>query len=301
MSHEKLTVMGPEALSSSTRGANHNQDQPPMFVTNHTIKSKYRDDIRGWIQMLIMFAEVDTKSKAMVNGAGPLVYRACDDYAQQIIQSAETSASINLKGSKNDPTREALVEQIINIIAKDSTTELMRMEVELLNNIQTCVRRTGESPHMFANRYTGTVARYVNQTSELTELTSRQFAVTMLRNAKLTPDTLNSLMFQLTTKISIKMAGAKTIQIQIRDTDALAINGSIKDSSVQGTPNFDVIDNFSNNISALITRSKAECNVSVIGMDETAQSRAQVRVVAEGAPQENCHQGIYALKKDKWI
>ena len=150
---------------------------------------------------------------------------------------------------------------------------------------------------MYSNRYTDTVARYVNQTSELTELTSRQFAATMLRNAKLTPDTLNSLMFQLTTKISNKMAGAKSIQIKIRDTDAHAINVFMKGSNVQGTPNFDVIDNLSNNISALITRSKAECNISVIGMHETAQSLAQVRVVAEGSTQEIVTRGSMLGKR----
>ena len=46
--------------------------------------------------MPIMFAEVDTKSNAMLNGAGPLMYRPFDDYAQQIIQNAEKSGSIDL-------------------------------------------------------------------------------------------------------------------------------------------------------------------------------------------------------------
>lgn len=98
--------------------------------------------------MLNMFAEVDTKSRATLNGAGPLIYTSCDDFAQQMIQSAEKSGIVCVKGNRNDPTREDLVEQIVNIIAKDSPTELMRMEVQLLNDIQLVCSEQGKA-HIF--------------------------------------------------------------------------------------------------------------------------------------------------------
>ena len=84
--------------------------------------------------MLRMFSEVENKSKAMLKGAGHLIYMVCDDFAQQMLRSAEKSGTLSLKGGKDGPTREKLVEKIINIIAKESPTEIVRMEVDLLTD-----------------------------------------------------------------------------------------------------------------------------------------------------------------------
>ena len=83
-----------------------------------------------------MFSEVENKSKAILKGAGHLIYLACDDFAQQMLRSAEKSGNLSLKGEKDDPTREKLVEKTINIIAKESPTEIVRMEVDLLTDIR---------------------------------------------------------------------------------------------------------------------------------------------------------------------
>ena len=228
--------------------------------------------------MLIVFAEVDTKSKAMLMGAGHLIYRCCDDYAQQMIQSAEKSGNIIPKGTADDLSRELLVESIIDVIAKQSTTELVRMEVDLLSDIQKCIRKQGESPHNCANRFAGTVARYVNQTTKLTELSSRQFAVTMLRNAKLTPDTLNGLIFQLTYKIDVNSRLCRFLNLEVTLDTANKLVTFIKENLNNAVECKEIIQGVSDEIEKMKSRSDKECNISIFSIEEATQSLAQVKM-----------------------
>ena len=169
--------------------------------------------------MLLMFSDVENKSKAMLKGAGHLIYMACDDFAQNMLGSAEKSGTLSLKGEKDDLTMEKLVKKIINIIAKESPTEILRMEVDLLTGIQTCVRNRKECPHSFANRFNGTVAKYVNETTKRKDLTSKQFAITLLRTASLNPVTLNAFMFQLTAKADNANNGTKVLNHCINEDE----------------------------------------------------------------------------------
>ena len=197
---EVATVMGPESSSVSFSGAS--VTSPPKFVSNVTAKTKYRDSLRRWMRMLTQFAKVDSKSKAILEGAGHLIYLSCDTLSQELLNQAEKSGELVLDGQQDDVSRNKMVEKILNTIAKDTPTEKVKREVDLLTEIQSCQRTSDESPSTFAVRFSSAVAAYANQTVELNENTSRQFAVLMLRNANLSPDTLNSLLFQLTTNIT---------------------------------------------------------------------------------------------------
>ena len=281
MTTDISTVMGPATLSSAPQRGLGNTYQAPHFITNETPKARYRDALRMWIQMLFMFSEVDSKSKAMLKGAGHLIYMACDDYAQQMLRSAEKSGTLSLKGEQNDPEKQLLVESIINVIAKESPTELVRLEVDLLTAIHNCKRNRKESPHSFANRFNGTVARYVNQTTKLTDLTSRQFAITMLRNATLNPVTLNALMFQLTSKADEANKGPKMLEYAINIENCAILTTFIDKANLKEGVNYDEIKAMSEQMKELITQSNSEHKITMFTMEDATQYLAQIKEVSE--------------------
>ena len=273
--------MGPAALSSAPQGGSGTATQAPQFVTNKTPKARYRDAIRMWVQMVFMFSEVDTKSKAILKGAGHLIYMACDDCAQQMLRSAEKTGSLTLKGDVNDPTREMLVEDIINVIAKDSPTEIVRMEVDLLTDIHTCVRNRKESPHNFANRFNGKVAMYVNQTTKLTDITSRQFAITLLRNASLNTTTLNALMFQLTAKAGEANKGVKLINHCINTDQCGLLTTFIDKENKEGSTNYEAIKVISTQMKGLVAKSESDHVITMFTIEDATEYLAQIKEMSD--------------------
>lgn len=71
--------------------------------------------------------------------------------------------------------------------------------MNLLTAIHNCSGKEDETFPAFVTRFMGTVARYKNHTAGVSDGTSRQVAILMLRDVHLTADTMNSLLFQLTT------------------------------------------------------------------------------------------------------
>lgn len=174
-------------------------------------------------------AEVDNKHKAILRGAGHVVYMACDELAQELLKQMEKAGKLNMDGAESDATRSKLIESIIDTIAKDTPNESVMREVDFLSAIQSCIRNEGESVPKFVNRFKGTVARYVNQTAELNAFANRQFAILILRNAKLSPGTMNSVTFQLTTNASSSSAGIMTVDLTLEEGDAKMILSMLKE------------------------------------------------------------------------
>lgn len=127
-----------------------------------------------------------------------MLYLAADDDAKEALKQAETEGTLSLEGSEDDENRTELVAKIMSILATESPTEKIQREVELVSDIQSCKRKPSESPDVFATRYKTCVARYVNQSTAANRGDDQQWAVMLLRNAMLTPDTLNAITFQLT-------------------------------------------------------------------------------------------------------
>lgn len=123
--------MRTEAASSGV--AFLNPINPPRFVTNKTIKKEYMDAARTWIEMMIQLAMEDPKNKSHVSAAGHLLYMAGDGTAKQMIKQAEKSKLLTLKGIPEDTTRELLGGSIINIISRESPTDAVRAEVDVLS------------------------------------------------------------------------------------------------------------------------------------------------------------------------
>lgn len=63
------------------------------------------------------------------------------------------------------------------------------------------VYRTGMRAHkVFVNRFDGAVGKYINHTGNTDDQNGEQWAVLLIKNANLTPDTRKAVTFQLTTR-----------------------------------------------------------------------------------------------------
>lgn len=209
-SAEYPIVMGPDAMTTSTHAS---LNTAPTFATNLTNKCKYRDSVTKWTAMLRLRATTDYRAEALLRSVGLMLYLAADDDAQETIKQAETEGRIVLEGSDDDADRSALVASIISLIATDSPTEKIQREVDLLSSIQTCKRKPTEAADIFANRFKASIARYVNQSTNSHQGEDQQWAVMLLRNAMLTPDTLNAITFQLTTGAALSTTKARTVTL----------------------------------------------------------------------------------------
>lgn len=190
------TVMGPEGLPSAAELSNGNN--PPAFITGRTIKKRYADELRLWIEMMESYSSSE-KLKYELRNAGFKIYRRCDEQARDILDEARSNGSLNLKGNnEEDPTRTKLVDQIIKLIATESIPERITRKVALLNEISSCVRSEGETPSSFANRFKSLTAKYSVQIGHIDHNASCRMALMMIQNARLPPSIQSNMVIQLT-------------------------------------------------------------------------------------------------------
>lgn len=209
------TVMGPVHTSSDTHPSTID---PPSYVTNQTNKVQYKDALLTWIDIIRSFAKFDHKSQARLDMVGLIIYMSCDADTKAKLRAAETGGILNLKGEIDDPDRSHLISQILSTIAAESASEKIQREVTMLNNIHQCNRHKNETPETFANRFDAKVAEYVHQRSDKHSSNDQQWALLMLQNANLTPDTLNSITFQLTTGAAMRKNPVSPTTFSIQGT-----------------------------------------------------------------------------------
>lgn len=244
----------------------------PRYATGITNKVDYRDILVRWVRMINNCAIVDTKHRAILASIGHNIYLACDKIARELLKQAEKTGRLNMDGDESDPTRVNLVTAILDIVAKDTPNEAVMREVDLLSAIQKCQRSNTESAPDYVSRFSGAVAEYVNQTNELNQFANRQFSILMLRNARLTPNTMNAVTFQLGTTANSKEHESKTTEIILNQGEIATIMQMVTDGA--GTSAVEGI------IAKLISATKKieEDSNSMFSMEEAAQSLAQVKI-----------------------
>lgn len=136
--------------------------------------------------------------KEFLHTAGFLIFAACDGLAQGMIRQAERSGRLFMEKIDYTERYKTMVEKVISFIEKDTPTEFVFREVDMLTEIHSCVKKPHETTAKFANRFNETVARYAVHSGELDAGMDRQLAVLMLKNFKLTIHTMNALTFKLT-------------------------------------------------------------------------------------------------------
>lgn len=266
--------MGPELALSEGRGSqSFNPMNPPAFVTGGTSKVVYRDTLRRWIRMINGCAEVDTKHKALLKSSGHIIYMACDEMAKELLKQKQKGGMLNMDGEKDDENRSKMVEVIIDTIARDTPNEAVVREVDLLSNIQQCQRSGTETVPDFVCRYRSAIAKYVNQTAELNGFADRQFAIIMLRKAKISSNTMNTVVFQLTTNAGQDERMCGSIEIQLQDEEVKTMKKIMTEAKQDANSEYGKI------VNKIIEAQKmaAERKHSIFNMEEAAQSLSQVK------------------------
>lgn len=120
---------------------------------------------------------------------------------------------IDLEGSVDFEDRTEPFQAILALIAKESPKYNIHCELKIITAIPTCKLKHSETPDVFAIRYKACVARYINQSTTAHSVDYRQWEVKLLRNAMLTPDTLNSITFQVTANVSLNTTRHHTLTL----------------------------------------------------------------------------------------
>lgn len=107
--------------------------------------------------MIHKISESENNYKAMLCGIGHMIYMECNENSQELLARAEKLGLVNLEGRDGDDSRQGMVEEIIKVIVRDTPSERVKREVEILLNIQACVRNESETPEQFANRFNAAV------------------------------------------------------------------------------------------------------------------------------------------------
>lgn len=121
----------------------------------------------------------------------------CDETPNELLKQAGVDEMVALRGRTDYPVRTQLAESIICILAKNSLTESVCAYVGGISEIAAYVQGVIEFPIEFCALVKGGIARHVSVSRALSASSSRQFVSLMLRNASLSSDTMNSIMYEL--------------------------------------------------------------------------------------------------------
>lgn len=210
-----------------------------------------------------------------------MIFLAFDDIAQNLLSQAESTGRLCLAGEEDDPIRENIVNGIINVIARDSPAEKINRELGLLTDVHTCVRGAGEEAAVYANRFNGAVARYVNHTNSMDGNTSHQFAAMLIRNARLSLDTTNSVSLQIVMMAHNKMDVEADVNVCLKLSDLKCLLSSVK--GVQVSANF--TSRVQNVLERAIDRcgSKKNQESTHFTLEEAIQANSQVKIRGESS------------------
>lgn len=264
--------MGPGGSSSDD--ATDSITRAPTYRTNITPKNRYREALHRSIKMMHTISKVENKAKGLFICSETLIFEACDSIAQDILTRADRAGKVDLAGKEDDECRTKLVEGIIGVVAQDTPAESVRREVDILTVIQTCVRGDMETPERFSSRLNRAVARYAIQCGEMDQTTDRQFAVLMIRNAKLSNDTMNSLTFKLTAMAAESDARKPCVCVPMDVANKIASTSKKADASeVEMSLLVEELEKLCQKM-----ENKTSQQGPMVTMDQVAQSLAQVDV-----------------------
>lgn len=96
-----------------------------------------------------------------------------------------------------------VIQQIIDIVAKDSPTEGIRRLVQMMRSVYACTRKTGESPAIYARRFQSLALDYLNHCDAVAaEQDSQNFAMLLLENAKVPSSVYSTMITQMVASAS---------------------------------------------------------------------------------------------------
>ena len=185
--------MGPGGSESSHGQYSHNTHTDAPRLTASTDRYRYRNQVRTWMRRVRVFAKGgDTRAKGVASGFAYALYASMDDAYQKVIDSKLKDAAIHEEPDDDDDivlpymVQKALVERILKIVAKDSSTEAARRLIQFNRRVFNCKRSKGETYETFASRFHAVAQDFFNCLQHSpTPQEEQNIALILLENANL--------------------------------------------------------------------------------------------------------------------
>lgn len=104
--------------------------------------------------MRAKIGEIDPKSKGICKNIGFVIYLHCIFTVQESLRRAENYANISLEGSLDKMDSPKLINQVLEVIAKESLSKIAKTGIDLLTKIHIFNRSKSELVCDFVTRFT---------------------------------------------------------------------------------------------------------------------------------------------------
>ena len=200
-SGQNLIVMGPGGSDyPSERG---DMLEAPM-LTNKTDKFVYRRNVRMWYECVQSSAESGySKAMGTSKNLGHALFSRMDQQYKRIVHSAIDNGSIRLRthpdGKKfTDEEHVECVEKILNLVAKETTTDRVKRLIRMTKEVHECKRGAKESFAEYAVKFESLSRAYLSIAKARPDSQDEQnFAIMAIENAKLPIATYNAIISNL--------------------------------------------------------------------------------------------------------
>ena len=198
---QNLIVMGPGG--SDYPGERGDMLEAPI-LTSKTDKFVYRRNVRMWYECVQSASESGyTKATGTWRNLGHALFSRMDQRYKRIIHSAIDSGTLRLRthldGRKfDDHDHIECVENILNIVAKETTTDRVKRLIRMTKEVHDCRRAKKESFAEYAVRFEGLARAYLSIAKARSDSQGEQnFAIIAIENANLPIATYNAVISNL--------------------------------------------------------------------------------------------------------
>lgn len=125
-----------------------------------------------------------------------------------------------------------MIENILYIITKDTPEDIIKREVGALTRTHFCERTITETPVQWVLKFCEAIAKYQNESGHVSQVMDQQFAINMLRNAKVSQDTFNNFFSRLSTvakKSNVELEHSVLVAKRFLDDLSTVLSGSMND------------------------------------------------------------------------
>ena len=183
----------------------------PRKLTEETDKYQWCTEVKIRAQVVKLYAKgCDNRTKGMLHALGLTLYLFLQRDQRNIVDNDSRSQGVTLNlydGTEQENLTNTakdlfkLVENIFQLVAKDSPTDGIRSLSRISKDIHQCIREKNDKPHIFARKYQEMAKQYLNLCSAGQGATeSQNFAILLFENAKLQSGTFHDFFTQLITQ-----------------------------------------------------------------------------------------------------
>jgi len=149
-----MSPRGKQPVMSYTEAKRSLEDAPPLVPGQD--RQKWRCDVFSWMELISKRAEVkDKKSIATQAKFAYVLYDAVHPSYQKVLDHAKDSGALSSEGQSF--RQRAVVEQIIELIGRDTPLEIIDRLLSAYQHVHTCVRHEKEEPSKYATRFRGLI------------------------------------------------------------------------------------------------------------------------------------------------